>query len=85
VKLQIIYFSGAISFALGNSLLGGALLKAKAYKTTPIWFLIVGAIMVGVWPLMPNIVQMLSVFVSLIYAIGVVWLGVLLIRSRAME
>ncbi len=37
--------------------------------------------MVGVWPLLPNIVQMLSVLVSLVYAIGIVWLGILLIQS----
>ncbi|KAB7615380.1 hypothetical protein F9L33_01020 [Amylibacter sp. SFDW26] len=81
VKLKTVFFSGAFSFVLGHLFLGGALLRAQIFKATPIWFVITGAILVGVWPLLPNIVQMLSVFVSLIYAIGIVWLGFLLIFS----
>ncbi len=79
-NLKIVFFSGAFSFVLGHLFLGGALLKAKVFKSTPVWFVIAGALMVGVWPLLPNIVQMLSALVSLVYAIGIVWLGVLLIR-----
>ena len=85
LNLKIVYFSGAFSFVLGHLLLGSALLRAKVFKVAPVWFVIAGAVMVGVWPLLPNIVQMLSALVSLVYAIGIVWLGVLLIkRSKAL-
>ena len=77
--IMIVYFAGALSFAIGHAIFGAALMKEKLFKPAPIWFLIAGAAMVGLWPLLPNVLQMLSAVVSAIYAIGVVWLGTLLI------
>ena len=84
LNLKIVFFSGAFLFVLGHLFLGSALLRAKIFKSTPVWFVIAGAVMVGVWPLLPNIVQMLSVLVSLVYAIGIVWLGILLIAGAGL-
>ena len=81
LNLKIVFFSGAFLFVLGHLFLGSAVLRAKIFKSTPVWFVIAGAVMVGVWPLLPNIVQMLSVLVSLVYGIGIVWLGIVLIQS----
>jgi hypothetical protein len=80
--IKSVYFLGAILFAVGYAAFGAALLRAKRYPMIPVLLLMSGAIMVGVWPSMPGLIQMLSPIVSAIYAIGVVWIGVLLIRGR---
>ena len=82
VVIKAVYFSGALLFAIGFAAFGSALLKAKRFPKVPIVLLMSGAIAVGVWPLMPDLLQMLSPVVSAIYAIGLVWLGVVLIRRR---
>ena len=80
--VKIVYFSGAILFAVGYLAFVSALLRARRYPTVPLLFLMSGAIMVGIWPSMPGLLQMLSPIVSLIYTIGLVWIGVLLIRRK---
>jgi len=81
IIIRIIYFSGAISFAIGHLMLGVALLRAKCFSQTPVLFFLIGALLVGLWPLLPNLVQHFSVIVSLIYAIGICWLGIKLITE----
>ena len=79
--IRIIYYSGAISFAIGHFMLGVALLKARCFSQTPVLFFLIGALLVGLWPLLPSLVQHFSVIVSLIYAIGICWLGIKLITE----
>lgn len=73
---------GAIIFAVGFAAFGSALFKAKIFPTIPVTLLISGAIMVGLWPALPNVLQMLSPVVSAIYAIGLVWIGISLFRDH---
>lgn len=80
--VKVVFFSGAIVFAVGFAAFGAALLKAKAYPKIPVLLLASGAMMVGVWPIVPNVLQMLSPLVSAIYAMGLVWIGVSLIRRQ---
>ena len=80
--VKFAYGSGAILFSLGHLILGVAMLRSKRFPTKPIGLLMSGAVLVGIWPFMPGIVQMLSVVVSVIYATGVVWLGFSLIRKN---
>lgn len=80
--VKFIYSSGAILFSLGHLFLGVAMLRSKRFPAKPIGFLILGAVLVGIWPFLPGIVQMLSVVVSVIYAVGLVWLGVWLIKNN---
>lgn len=79
--VKFAYNGGAILFALGHLMLGVAMLRSHRFPRKPIWLLMSGAVMVGIWPLLPGIVQMLSVIVSAIYAAGLVWLGTSLIRK----
>ena len=69
-------------FALGHLILGTTMLRSNRFPKKPIGLLISGAFLVGIWPFMPGVVQMLSVVVSVIYAAGVVWLGVSLIHRN---
>ncbi|MDA9009438.1 hypothetical protein N9K16_05715 [Alphaproteobacteria bacterium] len=80
--IKAVYFSGALLFAIGYAALGIALLRAKRFPPIPVALLMAGAIAVGIWPLLPGLLQMLSPVVSAVYAVGVVWLGVVLIRRR---
>ena len=45
---------------MGYALLGLSLLRVKAYPAPALWALIVGAVLVGLWPLLPGVVQHLS-------------------------
>jgi len=80
LAVKLAYNSGALLFALGHLMFGAALLRSKRFPPTPIWLFMLGAFMVGIWPLLPGIVQMLSIVVSAIYAMGLVWFGACLIR-----
>ncbi len=78
--VRFVYNSGAILFSLGHLLFGTALLRSRTYPAKPIWLLMLGAFMVGIWPLLPGVLQMLSIVVSAIYATGLVWFGISLTR-----
>jgi hypothetical protein len=80
--VRIVFYLGPILFAIGYALLGLGLLKAKAYPTPALWALIVGALLVGLWPLLPGVLQSLSAVVSVIYTAGIGWIGYLLARKR---
>ena len=62
--VRIVFYLGPILFASGHALLGFSLLRVKAYPPLALWALIAGALLVGLWPLMPGVVQSLSVVVS---------------------
>lgn len=79
--IRAVYFLGAIAFALGHLLLGLMFLRVKCFPTPAILCFLIGAVLVGLWPLLPALVQHLSIVVSLIYAIGVSWIGAVLIRT----
>jgi uncharacterized membrane protein len=78
--VKIVYSAGAMFFALGHLMLGIALLRSQKFPRKPVLMLMSGAFMVGVWPLLPGVVQMLSIIVSAIYAAGLVWLGASMIK-----
>ena len=80
--VKIVYFSGALLFAVGVVSFISALIRTRNYPNAPLVFVMAGAVLVGVWPLMPDLLQMLSPIVSAIYAIGIFWIGVLLIREN---
>jgi len=80
--VRIVFYLGPILFAIGYGLLGLSLLRVKAYPAPALWALVVGALLVGLWPLQPGVVQHLSAVVSLIYTAGVVWIGYLLAKKR---
>ena len=82
LTVQVVYNAGALLFSLGQLMFGAALLRAKRFAPRPIWLLMLGAVMVGIWPLLPGLLQMLSVVVSAIYAAGIVSFGVSLIRRQ---
>jgi len=79
--IRNVYFTGALTFAIGHLILGIALLRAKCFPQTPVLLFLIGAFLVGLWPLLPNFVQHFSVIVSLIYAVGISWLGINLITE----
>ncbi|WP_040305608.1 hypothetical protein [Ahrensia sp. R2A130] len=64
LTIKSAFFAGAISFAVGHLILGITMLRSQRFQSKPVWWLMSGAFMVGIWPLMPDIVQMLSVGVS---------------------
>jgi hypothetical protein len=76
--VRVVFYLGPILFAIGYMLLGLSLLRVRAYPAPALWALILGALLVGLWPLLPAVVQHLSVLVSVIYAVGIAWIGYLL-------
>ena len=78
--VRTVFYLGPIFFAMGYALLGLGLLKAKTYPAPALWALVVGALLVGLWPLLPGVVQHLSAVVSIIYTSGVGWSGSLLAK-----
>ena len=80
--IRIVFYLGPILFAMGYALLGLSLLRVKAYPAPALWALVVGALLVGLWPLLPGVVQHLSAVVALIYTVGVGWIGYLLAKKR---
>ena len=80
--VRIVFYLGPILFAIGYALLGLSLWRVKAYPAPPLWALVFGALLVGLWPLLPGVVQHLSAVVSLIYTAGAGWIGYLLARKR---
>jgi hypothetical protein len=80
--VRIVFYLGPILFAIGYALLGLSLLRVKAYPTPALWALVIGALLVGLWPLLPGVVQHLGAVVSFIYAAGVGWIGYLLAKKR---
>lgn len=80
--VKIVFYLGPILFAIGYALLGLSLLRVRAYPTPALWALIVGATLVGLWPILPAVVQSLSVVVSVIYTAGIAWIGYFLARAR---
>jgi hypothetical protein len=81
--VKAVFYLGPILFAAGYTLLGISLLKLKAYPAAALWAMIVGALLVGLWPLLPDVVQHLSVVVSLVYTVGVGWIGYLMARASS--
>ena len=79
--VKVVYNAGAILFSVGHLMLGIAMLRSLWFPRKPVYLLMIGAFMVGIWPMLPGILQMLSIFVSAIYAAGLVWLGISLIRK----
>lgn len=82
--VRVVFSLGPILFASGYALLGLGLVRVRAYPAPALGALVVGALAVGLWPLLPGVVQHLSGVVSLIYTAGVGWIGVVLARKRGL-
>ena len=80
--VRVVFFLGPILFATGYGLLGTSLLRIKAYPSLALCAVVVGALLVGLWPLLPRVVQHWSAVVSLIYTLGIAWIGYVLARPR---
>lgn len=80
--VKVVFYLGPILFALGYALLGLGLLRLAAYPAAALWAMAVGALLVGLWPLLPAVVQHLSVVVSIVYTVGVAWIGYLLATGK---
>ena len=80
--VRAVFYLGPILFGAGYSFLGGAMLKARSFPRLPVGLLVAGALLVGLWPLLPDVVQHFSVAVSLVFTAGAAWLGYLLIAGR---
>lgn len=82
--VKIVFYLGPILFALGYALLGLGLVRLAAYPAAALWAMAVGALLVGLWPLLPAMVQHLSVVVSIVYTVGVTWIGYLLASGKSL-
>lgn len=80
--VRAVFYLGPLVFAVGYTLLGAAMLRAGLFPRVPVGLVIVGALLVGLWPLLPAAVQDFSVMVSLIFAVGMGWIGYLLVRNQ---
>ena len=80
--VKAVFYLGPLLFGVGYTLLGGAVLKAGTFPALPVGLLVAGALLVGLWPLLPDVVQHFSVAVSLLFAVGAAWLGYLLAIGR---
>lgn len=80
--VRVVFYLGPLVFAAGYMLLGGAMLRAGLFPRVPVGLVIVGALLVGLWPLLPAAVQGFSVIVSLIFAVGIGWIGYVLMRDK---
>ena len=80
--VRVVFFLGPILFAIGYGILGTSLLRIKAYPSLALCAVVVGALLVGLWPLLPRVVQHWSAVVSLIYTLGIAWIGYVLARPR---
>lgn len=79
--VKAVFYLGPVLFALGYAVLGLGLLRLGTYPAAALWAVVVGAQLVGLWPLLPGVVQHLSVLVSIVYTIGIAWIGTLLATS----
>jgi hypothetical protein len=79
--VRVVFYLGPILFALGYAVVGLGLLRARAYPAPALWTLVVGALLVGLWPLLPGAVQHFSIVVSLIYTVGAGSIGYWLVRN----
>ncbi len=82
--VRTVFYLGPILLAIGYALLGAGLLRIKAYPALALSAVVVGALLVGLWPLLPDLVQHLSAVVSLIYRAGIAWIGWTLARTRSL-
>lgn len=73
--VRAVFYLGPILFAAGYSLLGLSLARVKAYPAPALRAVVLGALLVGLWPLLPGVVQHLSVVVSIVYTVGITWVG----------
>ena len=80
--VKTVFYLGPILFAVGYTLLGLGLLRGRVLPRFPVWLVMVGSLLVGLWPLLPAVVQHLSVFVSVIYTVGIAWIGYLLTSGK---
>lgn len=80
--VEFLFYLGPILFGLGYTLLGWVVLKARAFPSLPVRLVILGALLVGLWPLLPEAVQHFSMFISLIFTIGIAWIGYLLATGK---
>ncbi|HYD94379.1 MAG TPA: hypothetical protein VEC01_03560 [Noviherbaspirillum sp.] len=80
--LKAVFYLGPLLFGAGYALLGRELLKARLFPAPPVWLVIAGAALVGLWPLLPGAVQQFSVIVSLVFTAGIAWLGWLLVADK---
>jgi hypothetical protein len=80
--VRIVFFLGPILFAIGYTVLGLSLSRVGAYPALALKTMVAGALLVGLWPLLPAAVQHLSVLVSLVYTAGTSWIGYLMTRER---
>ncbi len=80
--VRMVFYLGPILFAVGYAVFGLALLKARTFPAMPVCLVVAGSLLLGVWPLLPAVIQHLSVFVSLVYTLGIAWLGYLLAAGR---
>lgn len=80
--VKAVFYLGPLLFGAGYTLLGWAVLKAGTFPPLPVGLVVVGALLVGLWPLLPAAIQHFSVAVSLLFAVGVAWLGYLLNTGR---
>lgn len=83
--MKMVFYLGPILFALGYALLGLGLLRLAAYPAAALWAMVMGALLVGLWPLLPAVVQHLSVVVSIVYTVGVAWIGYLLATGKSLR
>lgn len=82
IPIKVVFNGGALLFSAGHLLFGATMLRSGGFQSIPIGLLMTGAVLVGLWPLMPGALQMLSPIASAIYAVGVVWLGWTLGQKR---
>lgn len=80
--VRAVFYLGPLVFAAGYTLLGAAMLRAGLFPRVPVGLVIAGALLVGLWPLLPAAVQGFSVIVSLIFAVGMGWIGVLMMQGK---
>jgi len=80
--VRMVFYLGPILFAVGYAVFGLTLLKARTFPAIPVWLVVAGSLGVGFWPLFPAVIQHFSVFMSLVYTIGIAWLGYLLAAGR---
>jgi len=80
--IRIVFYLGPILFAIGYAGLGLSLLRVNAYPASALGAVIAGALLVGLWPLVPGVVQHFSGVVALVYTAGIGWVGYVMTRQR---
>lgn len=69
--VRVVFYLGPVLFGIGYTVLGWAVLKAGTFPPVPVRLVVAGALLVGLWPLLPAHVQQFSVIVSLVFTVGI--------------